>query len=83
MVKVLLPIKSLPDTGPKAIVIIGVQKITNINAYYLCDICKCICILSAYNLYSLLVSHIQGGFFNSPPKKLKYVKPRLGVSTLT
>ena len=26
---------------------------------------------------------IQGGFFNWPPKKLKYVKPRLGVSTLT
>jgi hypothetical protein len=27
---------------------------------------------------------IQGGFFNwPPPKKLKYVKPRLGESTLT
>ena len=29
---------------------------------------------------------VQGGFFNPPPhhqKKLKYVKPRLGVSTLT
>ena len=27
---------------------------------------------------------IQGDFFNwSPPKKFKYVKPRLGESTLT
>ena len=31
-----------------------------------------------------VVIHIRGGFFNWPPlKKLKYVKPRLGVSTLT
>ena len=26
---------------------------------------------------------IQGFFLTDPPKKLKYVKPRLGVSTLT
>ena len=30
------------------------------------------------------LNDIQGGFFNCPPpKKLKYVTPRLGVSTLT
>ena len=30
------------------------------------------------------VEYIQGVFFNwSPPKKLKYLKPRLGESTLT
>ena len=32
------------------------------------------------------ISEIQGGFLTAPPpkkKKLKYVKPRLGESTLT
>ena len=34
--------------------------------------------------YEILQKVLQGGLFNCPPpKKLKYVKPRLGVSTLT
>ena len=36
------------------------------------------------NMNMLLNDMIQGVFFNwYPPKKLKYGKPRLGVSTLT
>ena len=35
-------------------------------------------------LYLYLIIFVQGVFFNwFPPKKLKYVKPRLGESTLT
>ena len=40
-------------------------------------------ILSSKNIQKL-IGNIQGDFFNwYPPKKLKYVKPWLGVSTLT
>ena len=51
-------------------------------------ICNLFCSVSVFNIQFKAGTHkitIQGGFSNCPPppKKLKYVKPWLGVSTLT
>ena len=50
-------------------------------------VCSCLLLKSPLVFYDMrwcliLKNYIQGGFL-TPPKKLKYVKPKLGESTLT